>query len=75
MSYHGRSHGHGNKGNDEEYKKNTWSKKVNHEKSAEVIVGMETSPNKKKGKSHKYQRTEQFIVFKYAKIMLITNQL
>ena len=39
------------------------SKKVYHEKSAEVIVLIEI-----------LGRTEQFIVFKYTKIMLIINQ-
>lgn len=44
------------------YKEN-WSKKVYHEKSAEVIVLLEI-----------VGRTEQFTVFKYTKIMLIMSQ-
>ena len=38
MSYRGRSHEHRNRGNDEKYEESKWSKKVYHEKSAEVVV-------------------------------------
>ena len=61
MSYRGRSHGN-YQGNDEEYKKSNGRKKVNYEKSAEVVVLV------------KLGRTEQFIVSKYTEITLVINQ-